>query len=511
MNGLHLDLKWPMYTPAYIRHILKTAKVLGIDTILLEFENKILIDWLRSAVHPDHWTTADLKELLRQAKRDHFTVIPMVPLMGHLEWVLQWPWWAHLQENRDRRELCPSHPEAPAFARRLLETVLHLFPEAPFIHLGGDETYSLATCPACKARGKTKGEIYLDHFQPLFRQVRAAGKRPMIYGDMILAHPEIIDEVPREVVICDWDYWSGHAADRILWGHGTVNPGESWAKVPPTHRRYREYFVAGKGRLTPFPYTQFLKDKGFDVVLCSAAKSSGDNYCAPRTKLHVANAMAAAKRARQVGLDGVIVTSWAVRFNHLETNWPGIAASAWTYQDPSLDDRQVSAQFAEAFFGCSWPALFDDLDFLSPGLPDLHSQVYDPFPPDIVHAGITSLYRDPAGQPAKILREKQPAVERSFRQGLERLRRHEGKVTRNVPMYGIWQLAAETLLHKAKLAPALATLVQGGKVPSAVRARGRQEMARLIDQTRTLFRKTMGPVSLDTEIKLRFADSLSLI
>jgi len=511
MNGLHLDLKWPMYKPAYFRHILRTARSLGIDTILLEFENKILIDWLKQAIHPDHWTPNDVRNFVRLAKQYGLTVIPKVPLMGHMEWVLQWPWWAHLQENNDRREVCPRHPDTPAFVRRLPGSVRNLFPDARMIHIGGDESFSLATCPRCRTSGLAKGEIYLNHYLPLIQQVQVAGKRPMIYGDMILAHPEIIERVPRSTIICDWDYWSGSASARNIWGYKNIEPGDSWAKVPAPYRQFKKYFVQSPDNLTEFPYLAFLKDKGFDVVAFSAARSAGDNYCAPRTRVHVANAMSAAKRAKELGLMGTLVTSWAVRFNHFETNWPAIAASAWTWQNPTLTFAKISRRFAAEWFGTDWPELFDDLNLLSPELPDLHSYAADPFPPDIVHSCLKNLYANPAGPHSKTIGERLSVVAKSFQKGLTHLQRRSAKITRNNDMYQHWLLAAETLVCKAQVLPALIKLVRGQKVSNTTRDTLQAKMRQLIARYRKIFGATMLPVSLAMEIDLRFGESLELL
>ena len=206
MKGLHLDLKWSMPKREYIEAIIVQASTLGIDTILFEFENKLMIDWLKPAIHPEHWTLTDLYWFLKLTKRHKMTVIPMVPLMGHMEWILQWPWWQHMQENHDRMEICPSHPEAANFVKRLLQTVLDIFKDSPMIHIGGDETASLGSCPRCRATNKTKGQIYMEHYTPLIKQVESAGKRALIYSDMFCAYPDALNEILKSVIIIDWDY-----------------------------------------------------------------------------------------------------------------------------------------------------------------------------------------------------------------------------------------------------------------------------------------------------------------
>jgi len=512
MNGLHLDLKWSMPTKRYLENVVKDAGALGIDTILLEFENKLLIDWLRPAIHSDHWTAADLKWFLRLAGQHNIAVIPKVPLMGHMEWVLQWPQWAHLQENRDRCEICPSHPETGAFVRKLLQNVIDMFPRSPMIHLGGDETQSLGTCRTCARSGKSKARIYLEHYLPLIEQVESHGRRALVYCDMILTHPSMIDAFPRSVIICDWDYWSGTGGNRVFWGytHSVGKPADL-ADLPRGLRRFRKYFVDRQGRFVDFPYSAYLKDNGFDVITFSAARCAGDNYCAPRTLLHVRNAVAAAGRARQLNLMGTLITSWAVRFNHLETNWPAIAASAWTYENPDLSLAEISQRFGSEFFGCPWPDVFSDLDLLSPALPDLHAGAADPYPPDIVHRFIGRLYENPKSRACRTVEKTLADIKRSYSRGLRRLRMRRSKITRHKSSFDHWLLAAETLVHKAKAVPVIVKLAQGQRVSSGARKKLLSEIRSLTARYNKLFGKTFMPVSRDMEINLRFAEPVEML
>ena len=513
MNGLHLDIQWSMYRPEYFETILSRASELGIDTILLEFGNKIFIDWLKPDLHPEHWKIADLKWFLRLAKKKNLTVIPSVPFLGHMEWILQWPRWAYLRENHDPREICPSHPATPEFLSQLLDETIRLFPDAPMILLGGDEAHSLGSCLHCKARGLSKGDLYLQHYLPLIQQTERAGKRAMLYGDMLLAHPEIIDRIPRSVVVCDWDYYSTEKNDLCrIWGSPVqVKAGESWAKVPAPLRQFEKYFIDSQGQLINFPYAAFLKEMGFDVVLLPAAPSCDDNYCVSGTQWHVMNAMAAARRARELNLMGTLITTWQVRFNPLETNWPSIAVSAWTYQDPTLTYDQLSERFGRNFFGCAWPSVFDDLDKFSADLPGLRGGHHRPRQPNFIPPYLQYLYSNQETGFFAEIEEQLSSNERSFRQGLATLRRQEPKITCHQESFDHWLLAAETLLHKIQVEAVLIHLAQGKNVECSLRTRLEKVSNALADRHRNLFGETLMPVSTTMEVDLRFKESLMIL
>jgi len=511
MLGLHLDLKWSMYRRRFLREIVRHMSTLGMDTILLEFENKIPLDPFQAVVHPDAWSREELKAFLRDCRAHRIQVIPKIPLMGHMEWLLQWPWWADMQENSDRREICPSHPRTAGVVARLLDQVLRLFPDAPFVHLGGDESFSLGTCPRCRKTGKPKGQLYLDHYLPLFRQAQKAGKRPLIYGDMILAHPEIIHELPRSVVIADWDYWSGTGPGRNVWGYQEINSAEDVRRFPKQFWRFRNYFIQKDGSLAPFPYAVFLKDQGFDVILMPSARCMGDNFCAPQTAIHVRNTRAAGQKAVELGLKGMIVTSWAVRFNHFQTNWPSIAAGAWSYHEPHLTLEQIGERFARRFWGLDCSELFEFLDLLSPALPDLHAGRADPYPPDIVHEYIRSLYKDPNSESCLFVERNLAPIKKSFNLAWKQLNRLAVNVRWNRRIFDHWLLAAETLQHKAQMLPAVLQSAHDRKISSRCRNNILVEIDKLADQYEVVFGRTMPRTSLDMERRLRFAEVKKLV
>jgi hypothetical protein len=77
--------------------------------------------------------------------------------------------------------------------------------------------------------------------------VRDLGKRPVLWADMVLKHPEALDELPRDIIFIDWNY--GWALDRfgsdprILIEHGF----EVWGS-PALRSNPDNYFLLGRDR-----------------------------------------------------------------------------------------------------------------------------------------------------------------------------------------------------------------------------------------------------------------------
>jgi len=174
-------------------------------------------------------------------------LVPFLNLLGHMEGFLYTERARTLAEERFRGlQACPSNAATVELANNLLSDALDIF-SSPLIHIGGDETAQLGICARCREVGgnapmrepgasidevadavRTGGQVadqkarlYARHFAPLARRVIEAGRRPAIWGDMLLEHPKAAVAMPRETLVFDWQYFSGpETTARRLMGHG---------------------------------------------------------------------------------------------------------------------------------------------------------------------------------------------------------------------------------------------------------------------------------------------------
>ncbi len=106
--------------------------------------------------------------------------------------------------------LAPNHPGTLPFLRGLYDELLPNF-SSPLFNVGCDETWDLGkgqTKKLCGTRGK--GRVYLDFLKKIHREVSARGKTMMFWGDIILKYPELIRQLPKNVVALTWGYEAEH-------------------------------------------------------------------------------------------------------------------------------------------------------------------------------------------------------------------------------------------------------------------------------------------------------------
>lgn len=144
-------------------------------------------------------------------------LVPNQNSFGHMERWLRHPEYRHLAEiesgahetSRGARPaacLAPG-PESAAFMRSLYAELLPNF-QSRSLNIGCDETFELGkgrSRAACESRGK--GRVYLDFLLELLRGLHADERTVQFWGDIVVQHPELIGELPRErTVALAWGY-----------------------------------------------------------------------------------------------------------------------------------------------------------------------------------------------------------------------------------------------------------------------------------------------------------------
>lgn len=336
LRAFHLDLKWQHYRFDRYLGLLDDLAEWGYNAVVLEYENMFPYRSCPTAVHRDAWTMKQIRQFVERARTRKIQVIPLMQCFGHLEFVLRLPKYRHLAENpKTPSELCPCKDGAAELVHAMIDEIVQAHPESQYIHIGGDEVWSLGTCPQCKRKvGRLgKSRIYIDFVSPFVERVLAAGKRPILWGDMLLNHPEALDALSRDTVLCDWQYWpEGTIEPQIVdWTSGTwVNPLTLPVVKPDTLGRFRSHWAVKGGKEWPvrfkgWPYTEYLRKAGFDVILGSSIRSGGDNYSSARYPMHLRNSLSAVEAATASNSLGVVVTSWAIRRAPLENQMLGMA------------------------------------------------------------------------------------------------------------------------------------------------------------------------------------------
>jgi len=162
-------------------------------------------------------TVADVLELQEHCKLHHVRLVGSMSTFSHMGGILSLPQYRHLGEmyhpDKKKRQpsgtLFPGDPKSLRFVEELYEEFVPLF-EAGDFHVCGDEAHDLGEGRS-KARAKRVGvgRVYLEFMLKLRKLCQNYGKRMNAWGDMVLHHPEIFPDIPKDVVLYNWDFFKG--------------------------------------------------------------------------------------------------------------------------------------------------------------------------------------------------------------------------------------------------------------------------------------------------------------
>lgn len=150
-------------------------------------------------------TPEELKALVKFGEPLHLNILGNQQSFGHFAAILAHPEYAALREKPHL--LCPTNEATYRLLDDLYAEVLPLLP-FPFFNVCCDETEGLGTGPSKPLADQIGvGGLYVQHIRRVHDLVKNKyGKRMMMWGDIILQHPDRLKEVPRDIVMLTWGY-----------------------------------------------------------------------------------------------------------------------------------------------------------------------------------------------------------------------------------------------------------------------------------------------------------------
>lgn len=330
------------------KYIIKNASKLKLNTILIEYADRFPFEKHNSIVAPTALTKEEVKEFIATAREYDLRVIPLQQSIGHLDYLFKSDLYASIREEEHfRDQLCPTNPDSFRIFTELAEEVIQLHPEIEYFHIGGDEARRLGSCPRCKEKVDKKGvsRLYVDYINQVSQWLTSQNITPIIWDDMLCAHPEAIDDLDRNIIIMYWDYWTTSKESPYFiarydrngkpvtiydqrwdsnWRFELTNLERSimdtFAKAVPMEESLSKNFMSVYGsylgedfpkRIKGYPYLEFFIDKGFKVIGAPTALGNGDNYHSlPNYWRFIPNIRTIAERCQEAGAEGIITTAW---------------------------------------------------------------------------------------------------------------------------------------------------------------------------------------------------------
>lgn len=278
--------------------------------------------------HPVVWygaspvTGEEILELDAYCKDRFVELVPNQNSFGHLRRWLMHPEYKHMAECPDGFEapwgrydypfsLSPVVPDSLQFIESLYDELLPYFSSTHF-NVGCDETFDLGQGKSREvAQVEGKHRVYLAFLRKIHELVVKRNRRMMLWSDIINEAPELVPELPEDIIVLEWGYEASHPFEEHL-------------------RRFAE--------------------SGLEFYVCPG--TSAWNSIAGRTENALANLRSAAECGKKYGAAGYLITDWGDNghLNYLPVSYLGYlygAAVAWSYErNKDLDVAKALSYFA---------------------------------------------------------------------------------------------------------------------------------------------------------------------
>lgn len=255
-------------------------------------------------------TAADIQELVEYAQKYHIELVGNFQAFGHFYNILKHPQFEHLGEND--WVISPALEESYQLLEDIISEIAAAYP-SHYFNVNSDETWGLGEGPS-KALLTEKGiaGVYADHLNRLLNILTKHDKQMMMWGDIALQHPEIIERLPKNIIMLSWGYGAN------------------------------ESFTSS---IAPF------RKAGFDVIVCPGV--SCWNRIFPDFHTARVNIRNYVRDGAQQGALGMLNTSWDDDGENLFSyNWYGVAYGADQAWNPgATDDISFNRRFSGAIYG----------------------------------------------------------------------------------------------------------------------------------------------------------------
>lgn len=230
-------------TPEYIKKMMRTAAISGYNHVIVEFWG--MFPYSMDYAHwPNAYTKADIEDLVSYAMdKLHIRPLPDQNLTGHAGWsrIISRKH-VVLDQRPDLADMyipggwcfATEKPEAQKFIMTVIDELLEMFRNPPYLHAGCDKTFGFGSTE--EDRMFSADILFAKHITFLSSYLARKNTRMLMWSDMLYSSmdalywkcdPKTTEYLPKNIVMNVWTH---------------ENPGEGWRDP------------------------EFFEDRGFDTV-----------------------------------------------------------------------------------------------------------------------------------------------------------------------------------------------------------------------------------------------------
>jgi hexosaminidase len=244
-------------------------------------------------------TGEEIKELDSFCKERFIDLVPNQNSLGHMTAWLETDRFKDLAECPKgyrmmglinmKSTLDPSDPRSIELISGMTKDLLPNFTSQNF-NVNLDEPFELGEGKSKDIASKSGvGQVYLDYAKKVHDIVVANNKRMLMWGDVVLRHPELIPQIPKDITLLDWGYEATYPFER---------------------------------------HCKILKESGLPYMVCPGTSSW--TSITGRTDNMLGNIESATTNGFKYGARGMLITDWGDmgHWQYLPVSYAGYTAGA---------------------------------------------------------------------------------------------------------------------------------------------------------------------------------------
>jgi hypothetical protein len=194
----------PIVSMDYLKRLIPQMAECKLNAFSLYTEHTFKTKCHPDIAPTDAFTAEEIKELEDFCKPYHIQIIGNQQCFGHFEEILCNPFYSDLADTK--WNLNPAKEESYKFLEDHLREVAKAY-KSPYFNINCDETECLGQGYA-KAYVDSLGAetVYYQHINRVNRMLRPYRKRVMMWGDIADKHPEILDNLDKDLFLIAWSY-----------------------------------------------------------------------------------------------------------------------------------------------------------------------------------------------------------------------------------------------------------------------------------------------------------------
>ena len=199
----------------------------------------------------------------------------------------------------------PTDPRSFDLVSKMTDDLLPNFTSSSF-NVNLDEPFELGKGKSKEiCREKGEGQVYLDYAVKLHDMLAGKNMKMMMWGDIVLRHPELISKIPKDITLLDWGYESSYPYER----HGVL-----------------------------------LQKSGLNYMVCPGTSSW--TTITGRTDNMLANIELAVKSGVKYGARGMLLTDWGDmgHWQYLPVSYAGyVTGASLSWNSKSRENMDLSS------------------------------------------------------------------------------------------------------------------------------------------------------------------------